>query len=105
MPYIFICVCIAILAVLQLIQTLRFERLVDHVAEVEAKLARKCAELDLCIKCNERDIRALGEKLSDLPIEELNNSIQEEKTYLASLNNIFSYGSDIPKLNLDGLDK
>lgn len=91
---------------------LRTARLKDNLAEAEAKLSHKLIEVQLQAdnlsdlinrQCKLMD--EMTKRVNEIPVEEMINQQLQEKAYFEGLQNIFNFGTDIPKLNLDGLDK
>lgn len=51
----------------------------------------------------ENQIDVLVKRIDEIPVEELKQQQEQEAAYLAGLQNIFNYGGEIPKLNMEAI--
>ena len=52
-----------------------------------------------------KEVSGLKKAVDDIPVDEIVQRNKDEADYFAGLQNIFNYGDEVPKLNLDGISK
>ena len=113
-----------------IMQFLKIARLEDRLYDAKAALSMRIAEGDkrlseLDVKLNhemktvihsntelkerieelEEEMSGIRKDVDDIPVDEIVQRNKDEQQYFESLHSIFDYGGNIPKLNLDGLNK
>lgn len=84
---------------------MRVARLEDKMYDAKAALALRIAHAEEAIDEVEVEVSGLKKTVGEIPIEEIIQRNKDEEAYFAGLQNIFNYGDNVPKLNLDGIAK